>query len=246
MGNAYFHAIARLATAQKGCGAIIRSAAHWDSKAQGGAHSEEDARMTGKDNKTGKNGAAGDATVIKKYANRRLYNTATSSYVTLDFLSDMVKNGEDFVVYDAKSGEDITHSVLTQIIFEEESKGQNLLPIQFLRQLIKFYGDSLQTFLPSYLEMSMDAFARNQESLRDRMRETFGSSPGYALFEESVRKNMDLYSQALKMFSPLETLYSAGETESRRTTAETGEISDLKAQLTALQKKLERLEKKGA
>ena len=90
-----------------------------------------------------KNGADEDVTVIKKYANRRLYNTATSSYVTLDFLADMVKNGEDFVVYDAKSGDDITHSVLTQIIFEEESKGQNLLPIQFLRQLIKFYGDSL-------------------------------------------------------------------------------------------------------
>ncbi|NOX96331.1 MAG: polyhydroxyalkanoate synthesis repressor PhaR, partial [Alphaproteobacteria bacterium] len=102
-----------------------------------------------------KNGADGEPTIIKKYANRRLYNTATSSYVTLDYLAEMVKNGEDFVVYDAKSGEDITHSVLTQIIFEEESKGQNLLPIQFLRQLIKFYGDSLQSFVPSYLEMSM-------------------------------------------------------------------------------------------
>ncbi|MHA7872698.1 MAG: polyhydroxyalkanoate synthesis repressor PhaR, partial [Hyphococcus sp.] len=164
--------------------------------------------MSEKDQTGRKNGAAGGVAVIKKYANRRLYNTATSSYVTLDYLADMVKNGEDFVVYDAKSGEDITHSVLTQIIFEEESKGQNLLPIQFLRQLIKFYGDSLQSFIPSYLEMSMDAFARNQEDMRDRMRGAFGNTPGYAMFEESVRKNMELYQQAMKMFSPMAGGYS--------------------------------------
>lgn len=191
-----------------------------------------------------KNGAAGDATVIKKYANRRLYNTATSSYVTLDFLADMVKNGEDFVVYDAKSGDDITHSVLTQIIFEEESKGQNLLPIQFLRQLIKFYGDSLQSFLPSYLEMSMDTFARNQEDIRNRMREAFSNAPGYAMFEESVRQNMELYQQAMKMFSPMSNMYSASGGGAPK--APSGNIDELKSQVAALQKKLEELEKKGA
>ena len=106
--------------------------------------------------------------VIKKYANRRLYNTATSAYVTLDHLSQMVKDKTDFVVYDAKTGEDITRSVLTQIIFEEESKGgQTLLPIPFLRQLISFYGDSLQGVVPQYLEMSMSQFARNQEQMRE-------------------------------------------------------------------------------
>lgn len=194
-----------------------------------------------KDKNATQTGAAPDAVVIKKYANRRLYNTATSAYVTLDFLSDMVKNGEDFVVFDAKSGEDITRSVLTQIIFEEESKGQNLLPLQFLRQLIKFYGDSLETFVPSYLEMSMDAFARNQDELRGRIRDTFGGAPGYAMFEESVKKNMELYQQAMKMFSPMSSIYPgapgvAGD--------QSGEIDALKAQLAALQQKLDKLDEK--
>lgn len=190
----------------------------------------------------------GDAVVIKKYANRRLYNTATSSYVTLDFLAEMVKAGEDFVVYDAKSGDEITRSVLTQIIFEEESKGQNLLPIQFLRQLIKFYGDSLQSFVPSYLEMSMDAFSRNQEGMRGRMRDAFGGAPGYAMFEESVRKNMELYEQAMKMFSPLGPSYSP----QRETPApkpgdekEDPDINALKSQVEALQRKLDKLEGGG-
>ncbi len=185
---------------------------------------------------------AGDAVVIKKYANRRLYNTATSSYVTLDFLADMVKNGEDFVVYDAKSGDDITHSVLTQIIFEEESKGQNLLPIQFLRQLIQFYGDSLQRFVPSYLEMSMNAFTNNQDDLRQRMRDAFESTPGYAMFEEGVRKNMELYNQAMKMFSPMTSMYPGAQPEKGE---EAVEIDDLKSQLAAMRAKLEELEKKG-
>ncbi|GJL93953.1 MAG: polyhydroxyalkanoate synthesis repressor PhaR [Hyphococcus sp.] len=198
--------------------------------------------MAEKSAKGGKNGAAGDATVIKKYANRRLYNTATSSYVTLDFLSEMVKNGEDFVVFDAKSGDDITHSVLTQIIFEEENKGHNLLPIQFLRQLIKFYGDSLQSFVPSYLEMSMDTFSRNQDDMRSKMRDTFGVAPGYAMFEDTVRKNMELYQQTMKMFSPMSAGFGAA-TEARE---EDANIDDLKSQLATLQKKLEDLEKKGA
>jgi len=142
-----------------------------------------------------------DVIVIKKYANRRLYNTATSSYVTLDFLSELVKSGYDFVVFDAKSGEDITRTVLTQIIFEQENKGQNLLPVQFLRQLIKFYGDSMQSYVPSYLEMSMDSFARNQEEFRQQLDQTLGHTPGYKMFEDSVRKNMAMYEQAMKMFS---------------------------------------------
>ncbi len=182
--------------------------------------------------------------VIKKYANRRLYNTATSSYVTLDYLSDMVKHGQDFVVYDAKTGENITRSVLTQIIFEEESKGQNLLPVQFLRQLIKFYGDNLQSFLPSYLEMSMDAFAKNQEKLRSQMRETFGGAPGYQMFEETARQNMALFEQAMKMFTPMTGIYkSAGRASAAPGDSE--DISDLKAQLAALQRQLDKLEKKG-
>src|SRR5271156_4164190 len=111
----------------------------------------------------------GDKVVIKKYANRRLYNTDSSAYVTLDHLSEMVKEGVDFVVYDAKTNEDITRSVLTQIIFDEESRGQNLLPIQFLRQLIRFYGDSMQAFVPTFLELSLDSFTHQQERLRSQI-----------------------------------------------------------------------------
>ena len=197
-----------------------------------------------------KNGAAdGAATVIKKYANRRLYNTATSSYVTLDFLADMVKNGEDFVVYDAKSGNDITHSVLTQIIFEEESKGQNLLPIEFLRQLIKFYGDSLQSFLPTYLEMSMNSFSQNQDDIRERTRTAFGAAPGFQMFEDSVKKNMELYGQAMKMFSPVGGMYAPASAQSsapaKSPVSDDGDIHELKAQLAALQTQLDKLEKKG-
>ena len=193
-----------------------------------------------------KNGAAGDTVVIKKYANRRLYNTATSSYVTLDFLSEMVKNGEDFVVYDAKSGDDITHSVLTQIIFEHENSGQNLLPIQFLRQLIQFYGDSLQGFVPSYLEMSMDAFSQNQEDLRRRMRDAFGATPGFSMFEDGIRKNMELYQQAMKVFSPINPVYTQPTAGATAATSgeDAGEITALKSQLAALQKKLEDIETK--
>lgn len=180
--------------------------------------------------------------VIKKYANRRLYNTATSSYVTLDYLSDMVKNGEEFVVYDAKSGDDITRSVLTQIIFEEESKGQHLLPIQFLRQLIKFYGDNLQSFLPSYLEMSMDAFSRNQEKIRGQMREAFGAAPGFQVFEETARQNMALFEQAMKMFTPMSGAFQAPKAPASE---ESEDINTLKAQVAALQRQLDKLDQKG-
>ncbi|MFA7646395.1 MAG: polyhydroxyalkanoate synthesis repressor PhaR [Phenylobacterium sp.] len=148
---------------------------------------------------SGKHTKADDRVVIKKYANRRLYNTASSSYVTLDHLADMVKRGVDFVVYDAKTNEDITRTVLTQIIFEEESRGENLLPIQFLRQLIGFYGNSMQAFLPSYLEMSLATFAQQQEAMRAQLSKLgHGSGP----FEDQIRQNMQMFERAMKMFTP--------------------------------------------
>ena len=179
---------------------------------------------------------------IKKYANRRLYNTATSSYVTLDHLSEMVKQGQDFVVYDAKTGQDITRSVLTQIIFEEENKGQNLLPAQFLRQLIRFYGDSLQSFVPSYLEMSMENFSRNQEELRARLSQAFGGAQAFTLFEEQVRQNIALFDRAVKMFTPFYGL-RPNEAEPSGKSGD-GEIADLKAQISALQKRLDSIDDK--
>ncbi len=143
---------------------------------------------------------------IKKYANRRLYNTGTSAYVTLEDLADMVKKGEDFVVFDAKSGEDITRSVLAQIIFEQEGKGgQSLMPIAFLRQLIRFYGDSMQMLVPSYLEFSIDKLTSEQNKFRDKMASGFGAQaigPTFSSLEEQARKNMALFNQALTMFSP--------------------------------------------
>ena len=139
---------------------------------------------------------------IKKYANRRLYNTGTSSYVTLDHLCQMVKDGVDFVVHDAKTGEDITRSVLTQIIVEEESKGQNMLPVSFLRQLISFYGNSLQALVPRYLDYSMSSFARNQEQMRQYMSSLGGLFPFGQQFEEMGKQNMALFQNAMKMFSP--------------------------------------------
>ena len=140
--------------------------------------------------------------VIKKYANRRLYNTATSAYVTLDHLSQMVKQKIDFVVYDAKTGDDITRSVLTQIIFEEESKGgQTLLPIPFLRQLISFYGDSLQGVVPQYLEMSMSQFSRNQDQMRRYMQNAFGFNP-FQQFESMGKQNMAMFENAMRLFNP--------------------------------------------
>jgi polyhydroxyalkanoate synthesis repressor PhaR len=147
-------------------------------------------------------GSAGDRVVIKKYANRRLYNTRSSAYVTLEHLSEMVKEGVDFVVYDAKTNDDITRSVLTQIIFDEEARGPNLLPIQFLRQLIRFYGDSMQAFVPSYLEMSLDGFTRQQERLRGQLAGAIGVAPAVGFLEEQVRQNLVLFDRAMKMFSP--------------------------------------------
>ncbi|WP_404382688.1 polyhydroxyalkanoate synthesis repressor PhaR [Caenispirillum salinarum] len=146
---------------------------------------------------------------IKKYANRRLYNTATSSYVTLEHLCQMVKDNEDFVVYDAKTGEDITRSVLTQIIVEEEGKGQNLLPISFLRQLISLYGDSLADVVPRYLEMSMTSFYRNEEQMRDMMQKAVQGMFPLNQIEEMNKQNMAIFESAMKMFSPFN--YKEGE-----------------------------------
>ncbi len=141
-----------------------------------------------------------ETVVIKKYANRRLYNTATSAYVTLEDLARMVRDGVEFVVYDAKTNDDLTRQILTQIIFEEESRGEALLPVQFLRQLIGFYGGQMQGVLPSYLEMSLDAFARQQEQMRGHFNKAFGAAPGAGLLDEAVKRNMSMFAEAMKMW----------------------------------------------
>jgi polyhydroxyalkanoate synthesis repressor PhaR len=181
--------------------------------------------------------------IIKKYANRRLYNTQTSSYVTLDHLCEMVKEGIDFEVRDARTGEDITRSVLTQIIFEEEAKGQNLLPIRFLRQLIRLYGDSLQSFVPGYLDLSMESFAKNQEAIKNRVAEAFGG--GGQAFEVMARQNLAMFERAMKMFSPFGMPPRANEEpRSANGTAEpktSEEISELKNEIEAMRKQLSEL-----
>jgi len=187
--------------------------------------------------------------VVKKYANRRLYNTATSSYVTLEDLAKMIKDGGDFIVHDAKTGEDITRSVLTQIIVEQEQKGQNLLPISFLRQLIGFYGDSMQFLVPGYLEQAMVSFARNQDQMRETLRATFGLFP-FGQFEEMGKQNMALYEQALKMLSPFgrgaPTEKPAAPAERPAApAAEDPRLKRLETQLEALTKQLEALTKKS-
>ncbi|MEL6316534.1 MAG: polyhydroxyalkanoate synthesis repressor PhaR [Pseudomonadota bacterium] len=150
--------------------------------------------------------------IVKKYANRRLYNTASSSYVTLDNLAAMVREGQDFVVQDAKSGDDITRSVLTQIIFEEEAHGRApMLPIGFLRQLIRLYGDSLQGYVPGYLELTMQTFARNQENFRSHMERTFGATPGFKQFEAITRANMEMFRNAMGVFAPFAANAQADE-----------------------------------
>lgn len=196
-------------------------------------------------------------TVIKKYANRRLYHTGTSTYVTLDDLGTMVKAGDDFVVYDAKTGEDITRPVLTQIIFEQENKvgAQNLLPVTFLRQLIRFYGDSMQAMVPSYLEFSMDHLTREQEKIRQQMTEAFGPKAFLAL-DEQVRANMSFFSETMRMFAPFAPRHDGAEGEKAKEAGKEGkgkggadpqgdaEIDKLKAQMQDMQAKLSELAKK--
>jgi polyhydroxyalkanoate synthesis repressor PhaR len=182
-------------------------------------------------------------TVIKKYANRRLYHTGTSTYVTLDDLAVMVKRGDNFAVIDAKSGEDITRPVLTQIIFEQEAKtGQNLLPINFMRQLISFYGDSMQSLVPSYLEHSIQMLTENQQKFRDQMTNAFGV-PKFGVMEEFGQKNMDVFRNAMTMFLPFGNLSSGDEaaTPAEKPIAEETDLSDLKKELAEMQKRLDRL-----
>src|SRR5882724_1422180 len=178
-----------------------------------------------------------EPTTIKKYANRRLYNTGTSTYVTLEDLAVMVKEGEDFVVFDAKTGEEITRSVLTQIIFEQENKGHNLLPITFLRQLIRFYGDSIQNLIPTYLDFSIDSLVRDQDKLRGQMTNAFGPGAfGPATFgpgaleavTEQVRRNTEMFEQAMRMFLPFGTANKSDAAAPRSNTpaAAKGEGSD--------------------
>ena len=201
--------------------------------------------MARKASKTDKD--APDTITIKKYANRRLYNTASSSYVTLDDLATMVQDGLEFTVHDAKTNEDITRAVLTQIIVEQEAKGNNLLPTGFLRQLISFYGDNLQGVVPQYLDMTMQSFAHNQEKMRSYMENAFGGIYPFSSFEEVGRKNMAMFEQAINMVSPFNAQESDSAEESsvgdedEHGSAE--ELDTMKAQLEAMQRQLDILSK---
>jgi polyhydroxyalkanoate synthesis repressor PhaR len=206
-------------------------------------------------------------TTIKKYANRRLYNTGSSTYVTLEDLAQMVKRGEDFVVYDAKSGEDLTRAVLAQVIFEQEAKvGQSLLPITFLRQLIRFYGDSMQMIVPSYLEFSLERFVADRGNFREHLTDAFGvkgtiHAKMFEALEEQTRKNMVMFQQALTMFNPFAATLAEGgvapaltstltpisdaSATPTATPASDAEIEDMRRQLESMQKAIEELVKKG-
>jgi len=186
--------------------------------------------------------------IIKKYANRRLYNTATSSYVTLDNLSQMVRLGGDFVVYDAKNGDDITRSVLTQIIVEEEQKGQNLLPISFLRQIIGFYGNNMEWVVPRYLEFTMKSFARNQEQLAKSVGGSFTGLFPFTAFEDVGKQNMALFEKAMKMFSPFgaDGEPVTPEAPVAEPAVQAQGIQELTERLNSLQGQLDALTKKDA
>ena len=194
--------------------------------------------------------------VIKKYANRRLYNTETSTYVTLDDLAAMVKSGRDFVVFDAKTGDDLTHAVLTQIIVEQENRtgGQTLLPIPFLRQLIRFYGDSVERMVPSYLQVSLETLAKEQERFRKQFTGAFTPAGAFEAYQEQARKNLAMFEQAMTMFSPFThaakpgaPAAKAGEEPKAKAEPPSGgpkggdDISDLKAQLANMQAQIEKL-----
>ena len=192
--------------------------------------------------------AKDDPIVIKKYANRRLYNTGTSTYVTLEDLAEMVKKGEEFTVQDAKTGDDITHPVLTQIIFELENKdGQNMLPIPFLRQLISFYGDQMQMIVPSFLEQSMIAFSKEQERFREQMKGAFGKTPidmmktPIKALEEQTRRNVEMFQNAMRMFTPFPPAggNSAPAAEPAKKEEKGDDLQELKAQIAAMQRKLD-------
>jgi polyhydroxyalkanoate synthesis repressor PhaR len=208
-------------------------------------------------NKTESQADKREAVVIKKYANRRLYNTETSTYVTLDDLAQMVRSDRDFVVYDAKSGDDLTHTVLTQIIVEQEGRegGQTLLPIPFLRQLIRFYDDSIGKMVPSYLQFSLETLAKEQEKFRSQFANAFGNpAAAFEAYQEQARKNMAMFEQALSMWSPFGPMQpgkkppgSPGSMEPQTdgtpspTSKPNDELNELKSQLAAMQEKIEKL-----
>ena len=206
--------------------------------------------------------------VIKKYANRRLYNTETSTYVTLEDLATMVRSERDFVVYDAKSGDDLTHAVLTQIIVEQESRAgtESLLPVPFLRQLIRFYGDTMQGMVPSYLQVSLDTLTREQERYRKQFTTAFTPQGAFEAYQEHARKNLVLYEQAMAMFTPFGGAKGgpgapegeAGKPHAAKPGATTGseassppppaggkELAELKAQLATMQQKIENMSRDG-
>ena len=191
---------------------------------------------------------AGETVVIKKYANRRLYNTATSAYVTLEDLAKMVREGTEFVVYDAKTNDDLTRQILTQIIFEEESRGEALLPVQFLRQLIGFYGGQMQGVLPSYLEMSLDNFSRQQEQIRGQFTKAFGAAPGAGLIDEAVKRNMAMFSDAMKMWpgfgalTPGAMAAASAATEPRAAPA-ADPLAEMRRQMDEMRSQLDKLAK---
>ena len=192
-----------------------------------------------------------DPTIVKKYANRRLYNTGTSTYVTLDDLADMVRRGEDFKVVDAKTGDDLTRTVLTQIIFEEESKtGQNLLPLNFLRQLIRFYGDSMQMMVPSYLDFSMSSFMQEQDKLKEQMKSAIMPSEigkqAFGALEEQAKRNMSLFQDAFAMFNPFASAMGKGEVpnpKAGKDDAGSDDLKNLRRQMEEMQARLNAMSK---
>ena len=200
--------------------------------------------------------------VIKKYANRRLYNTETSTYVTLEDLATMVRSERDFVVYDAKSTDDLTHAVLTQIIVEQESRAgtQTLLPVPFLRQLIRFYGDAMQRMVPNYLQVSLDSLTREQDRFRKQFANAFTPHGAFDAYQEHARKHLAMYEQAMAMFTPFSGVKGTPEEEAAKAQAAKAsggpasnaaapsaapaggnELAELKAQLAAMQQKIEKM-----
>ena len=182
--------------------------------------------------------AADGIVIIKKYANRRLYNTESSSYITLDHLATMTREGRDFKVVDAKTDEDITHNVLTQIIMEEESRGETMMPVNFLRQLISMYGDSMQTMVPGYLEASMDSFRRNHDQFKSAVEGAFANSP----FADLAKRNLEMFDVATQAMKPAAAA-TAGATAGAPTSAasQDDEIAALRSELAKLQEKVEKL-----
>jgi len=188
-----------------------------------------------------KKSGAGETVVIKKYANRRLYNTSTSAYVTLEDLARMVREGIDFVVFDAKTNDDLTRQILTQIIFEEESRGEALLPVQFLRQLIGFYGGQMQGVLPSYLEMSLDNFSRQQEQIRGQFSKAFGAAPGAGLIDEAVKRNMTLFTDAMTMWPGFSALTPAARSAPSEAEPAADPLAEMRRQMDEMRRQLDKL-----